>query len=524
MNKENLKKLIKQIRKYDLVDTFKDPEEFDGWLSNLNQRQIDNFNNLTIDKSLITFPKKILINENLLDCLDYSNRVEAMLKLNNKDCTYPFDKLCSKNFLNSKNYYEDLELMSKASTIQYVLWVIDHDAFINSPYHTEDLKLIINAKDTTKENGENSFANRIVAEALAETARNPESIKSPYHQADMKLISTCSSEVLQSIHSYPYDAVNTLAIDTVSLKDKYHLENMQILAKNPISSIFLHKIMTDEEIVKGKYYRDEVNALATAKSKLTARAIYNYITNPDRVYDRELGDTYYNFDYHYISLTRGRNIKGNKNPKYLEYLKLLNTIDDEIVLYFEILLSDEELLQSKYYEHDINFALTVNDKDIFEDIYRVILDETSLSSPYHIKDLDLISKTKNKEARNWLTCKATDEYSLESPNHEYDMQYIAKLELDKIENKKRDLMHYYLFNKTGIMHPYHIEILEDILKDRPLKNYNTVSNYLDELEEQLNNPNTFEYPKEIYQISNQPNNNKKRNKVLSKVKNIFKKR
>ena len=120
MTKENLKKLINQIRKYDLIDTFKDTKEFDDWLSNLNQKQIDNFNSLTIEPPLITFPKKILINKNLLDCQDYLKRVEAMLKLNSKDCLQLFDKLCSKNFLNSNNYYQvGLKLLQLQMFLDY---------------------------------------------------------------------------------------------------------------------------------------------------------------------------------------------------------------------------------------------------------------------------------------------------------------------------------------------------------------------------------------------------------------------
>ena len=41
--------------------------------------------------------------------------------------------------------------------------------------------------------------------------------------------------------------------------------------------------MRDKEFINGKYYRDEVNTLLNAKSKITARAIYNYITNPNKI-------------------------------------------------------------------------------------------------------------------------------------------------------------------------------------------------------------------------------------------------
>ena len=76
-------------------------------------------------------------------------------------------------------------------------------------------------------------------------------------------------------------------------------------------------------------------------------------------------------------------------------------------------------------------------------------------------------------------------------------------------------MNYYLFNKTGIEHPNHIEILEDLYKGEPIKNYNIVSSYLDELQEKLNNSNT-----EVNLISN----NESQNKVLSRIKKFFNKR
>ena len=522
MNKENLIKLINQIRKYDLVETFKNPEEFDEWLSKLNNKQIENFNSLTIEPSQISFPKRLLINENLLECNDYTKRVDAMLKLTNGEgCLHSFDNLCSKNFLNSKNYYSDIELISKADTIRYSLWVIDDDAFINSPYHTEDLKLIVFAKDTKKEDEEDCH-NEFVAEALAHTAKNIDSINSPYHQADMKLIATCGSEVLQSIHSYPYYSVNTLAIEKESLKDKYHLENMQILAKNPIAIKYLYRIMTSKEFINGKYYREEVNALLNSKNKITARAIYNYITNPERLYDRELNEDWIDFslDYNHVWIQRNENVKGNSNPKYLENLKLLNEIDYKIVLYFETLLSNKNLIESKYYEHDLKFILTIDNQEIFMDIYRTILDETFLSSPYHISDLEIISKTDNKDIRNWLIAKATDEYSIKSPNHEYDMQYISKLDFQVISKKQRDLIHYYLFNRTGINHPNHIEILEDLYKGKTVKNYNTVSNYLDELEQQLNNSQDEKNNTSV-EINKFINIAKPKDKVLSRIKKMF---
>ena len=292
MKSDELKKLINQVRKYNLEKVFDTPKDFDKWINSLNSKQIANFNNLTIEPDEIKFPSNFLIDDNLLNCDDYNNRIAAMSKLRNADGWYHlFDRLCSPNFLNSKNYYYDMEMISKASSAQHHLWIVDKDAFINSPYHKEDLKLIIDAKDTPNKDGnENDW---LVEEALTVVAGNEDSINSPYHQKDMQLIAHAGSECLQMSHSYPESSLNNLATNKVSLKDKYHLENMQILAKNPASREYLYEIMTNPEIIKGKHYRSEVNALAKAKSSLTAMAMYFYILNPDEFESRRMLNDYY---------------------------------------------------------------------------------------------------------------------------------------------------------------------------------------------------------------------------------------
>ena len=58
--------------------------------------------------------------------------------------------------------------------------------------------------------------------------KNIFSINSPYHQKDMLLISKANHSV---------DNLVYLATNENSLKDKYHLENMQILAIKSIENI-----------------------------------------------------------------------------------------------------------------------------------------------------------------------------------------------------------------------------------------------------------------------------------------------
>lgn len=512
MKREELKKIISQIKKYNLTKAFENTEEFDKWLSKLTVKQIQNFNSLTVEPSSMMFPIKLLIDENLLNCDDYNERVDAMSKLKNGDgCWHLFDRLCSPNFLNSKSYYEDMEMISKADTARYALCAISEKAFIQSKYHKEDLRYIVEAKDIEK-NNKNSL-DWIVADALATVARNIDSIKSPYHQKDMEIIAHSGAECLDMSGSFPVYDLNSLAINKVSLRDKYHLENMKILSKNPIASEYLYKIMTDPKHVEGKKYRAEVDALVNAKSKITAIAIYKLIANPKDFlgynfdFSKELYD--YGFDYYEISLLeRNERIKGNLNKKYLEYLQLLNQLDDKFVMFFESLLSNKHLFNSPYQEHDLKLLHSVIGKEMFLDLYRLMINESSLLGPHHIKDVNLIAKTFNEKTRKLLLSKAIDENSIKSNNHEYDMQYIAKLDLDNIDTECYKKMSYYLFNESGINSIEHVSALEKLNNGENIEIDDPILEHLNSLE----------------QNSNINGDNSDSNvKILSKIKKMFRK-
>ncbi|MBQ6324253.1 MAG: hypothetical protein IJI22_05435 [Bacilli bacterium] len=512
MKKNELKKIISQIKKYSLEKAFDTPKDFDEWLNGLNAKQINNFNSLMVDPNEIQFPLYFLIDENLLNCDDYPDRINAMSKLKNADGWYHlFDRLCSPNFLNSKNYYEDMEMISKAPSAQHPLWIVNKDAFINSPYHKEDLKLIIEGKDTPKENG--NELDWLVKEALTVVAGNADSINSPYHQNDMQLIAHSGSECLQMSHSYPESSLNNLATNSVSLKDKYHLENMQILAQKPNAAEYLYELMTNPEIIKGKYYRNEVNALVTSKSSITAMAMYFYILNPDEFESRRMSNDYLDqlwdlgLDFKdTMEIRRKNSIKGSTNPNYLQYLALLNQIDDKYVLFVESLLSNKAFASSQYCDYDLNVLLSIQDKDIFLDLYRFMSYEISLNGSHHIKDLDIISKTDNKELRKWLISKAINENSINSCYHDYDMEYISKLDLDNTDREILKSMHYYLFVPNGINHPNHIERLEKLSRGETIQSEDTILSHLDYLE---NNPDNVA-------VSAEENP-----KVLSRIRQMF---
>jgi len=493
MEKQSFEKFISQIKKYDLTGAFNNIEEFEKWVKNLSKKQVKNFNDLNINPKSILFPQKLLINNDLLECNDYIKRIDLMMSLKIEDGFYHlFDSLCDPKFLNSKNYYKDMETMSKYPDVRHALWVIAESSFINSKYHEEDLKLILEA-------------NGLVAECLTEIAVDKDSIKSPYHREDMKLIATCDSKCLQGPHTYPEHSVDRLAVHEISLKDKYHLENMQILSKHHNIDKILYELMTDSEIIKGKYYRTEIDLVANSKSELTALALYCFIKNPERYYSSyPYNEVFEYLDHKDISIMERRKCVNQRNEKdYLENLKLLSNIDDQFVMYFETLLSNVHFSNSQYKNKDIELLLNVNDCDLFKDLYELMTCKHSLNSPHHSEDVNIIYETKNMKLRKLLLRKATNERCLNSEWHRYDMDYISKLNLDNIEDEKLEKICTYLFY-TGLQNKNHIDDLEKLMNNEPIEKTDEVLENLDKFEETFIKENS-------------------KNKVLSKVKKLFKK-
>lgn len=482
-----LKQIIEQIKKYELIETFSDAEEFKKWVSKLNNTQINNFLNLDLNLEEVRELRHLLVNEDLLNCQDYKKKVDAISTLKNGDgCWDLFDNICKPNFLKSRNFYKDIEMLSKADTARYCLWILGEDTFINSPYHDEDLKLLVETHDTKKEDP----LDFVVSDAIATVASNIDSIESPHHQADMKLIATAGSDCLQMSCSYPKSSLNNLAINKVSLTDKYHSENMQILANNPISSKFLYIIMTDPNFVNGKNYRKEVEALVNAKSKVTARALYYYMVNPTRKYlsDRDfLRDSKYDIESAYI-LDRN-SVAGSNDPNYLKNLIKINEIDDELVMYFVSLLMNPNFINSSYKDFDLELLQSISSKPIFMDLCRLMSEEVSLNNKHHKRDAVIISQSTIDEIRGLLLQKACNEYSLNSINHKYDMEFISKLQLDNISEKEYDELYYYLFDINGMNCLHRKEKLEKILQGE-IDERSSVSSYLDALEKQIENNNS----------------------------------
>lgn len=474
MKNEIVKQIINQIKKYDLTDSFKDKEEFEEWISKLNNHQVRNFLGLELEET--KFFKHFLINNDLLKCKDYQKKIFAISTL--KNSYFLYNNICNSNFLKSKNFYKDIEMLSKVDNT-CSLWLLGQNAFIKSPYHQEDLKLLIETNNANKEN----FLDYEVSDALNEVASNINSIKSPYHQADMKLIAKVGVNFSNSSY-WDIENLANLAINEVSLSDKYHLENMQILAKNPIASNFLYKIMTDPVSIKGKNYRKEVEALINAKSKITAQVLYYYIVNPDRKF---MYDTYYFNTFEYDMNDIDNMVSGRCDKDYLNNLIRINKTDDKFIAYFVYLLMNPKFINSPYKKFDLELLENVSDKAIFMDLYKLVINDASLNSNHHKKDIAIISKTEITNIRKLLLKKATNKHSLNSANHNYDMNYITKLNLDEIDDKIYNEINYYLFNNEGIDDSNHKEKLENLLKGILVKRNDNISSYFDSLLTQITN-------------------------------------
>lgn len=102
--------IINQLIKYNIFDKFTSREELEEWISKLNSFKINNILSLKIELEDIKFDSKLLINNNLLNTIDYIKKVEALVSINNADGYYQlFDRMLHPEFLNSQKFYQDIE-------------------------------------------------------------------------------------------------------------------------------------------------------------------------------------------------------------------------------------------------------------------------------------------------------------------------------------------------------------------------------------------------------------------------------
>ena len=345
-----------------------------------------------------------------------------------------------------------------------------------------------------------------IADALVGVAQNIFSINSPYHQKDMLLISKANHSV---------DNLVYLATNENSLKDKYHLENMQILAEciTPNVNEELFEIMTYKRIIQGKDYRKEVEILKNAKNRMNARALYYYIVNPrekffhDAEYISSLPKELYDLLGKSSRIFDHNLIAGSNDPEYLNNLIKISNMDERLVMHYTALLMNPYFISNQYKDFDLKVLESITDFDIFMDLYTLIYDKLDIvDNTHHQSDVILLSKTLDSKIRKWLIERMTNE---NNNNYDYDIEYITKLELDSINDEIKEEMKYYLFKEKGINDLKHREKLESLLTGVMVERHESLLDYLNKLEEELDT-------KEI----EEPVSNKK---AKSRVLSLFKK-
>lgn len=260
----NIEDIINQLRKYNIFSAFTSRKEMEKWIIELNDLEKHNILSLNVAPESIKFDAKLLINRNLLNTLDYNNRIDTLASIKNAEGYYHlFERLLRPEFLNSPKFYQDIETLKKAECAQTPLWIIGESSFINSPYHDEDFELLVTAKDVSDKKFD-----YVVWDAIATTAENSDSIYSRYHRQDLQTIVKYGATSLQMSNCYPERGINNLAMNPVSLKDNYHLENMEILAKNQEIGSFLYAVMTNQVAIKKSNYRTIIREMIENKKNV----------------------------------------------------------------------------------------------------------------------------------------------------------------------------------------------------------------------------------------------------------------
>lgn len=267
MNEETIKlfELEEIIDKYELFDEFNNNKEIEEWFNSLNKLQKKNFLNIDIDPKKGRKFNSILINKNLLNKEDCIERLRAIESIDNADgWEHLFDYLVTKEFLDSPKYFQDIEMLKKCDTAQYPLWIIGKKDFIDSPYHDIDFEKLVSI-DRNED-----YRNFVVQENVAVVAGNKDSINSIHHEEDIDTIIRYGASSLQMTSSFPESSIGYLAINPVSLKDKYHRENMEILANCNDTDIggYLYRIMINELAINNPNYREIVYDIVANKDNV----------------------------------------------------------------------------------------------------------------------------------------------------------------------------------------------------------------------------------------------------------------
>lgn len=410
MTKQELEQILKQLEKYDLVKEFGTKECLDAWLKALNKKQISNFINLNINPNEVVIIGEAIINDCILKSDEYIEIVKLLIELKKKSSYINFNYSWAYN----KRLYEDLKNLLRLNItekneefIMVIMSLLGEPSFINSIHHQEDLETIINAFN----------ANNLTLEYLTD-----------------------------------------LAVNSNSLKDPYHLANMQIISEDPVAIDYLYTLMTTEYTIKSKYYQSEIAALYASPSEIHAASLYSFMYNDARNFRRDLISE----KTRNLISDRWANVCGQMIPDYLEKLNFINRLPEDKVVLISYVMSNKALLKSPFYDFDIDFLRKIEDMDLLYELCTLVTDIDFIMNPYHIIDLQIIKEIKDPVTRNLLYRVATNTININSVHHLYDMAHIARYNFSEGKDKEYELISYYVLSSAGINSPNHIRDLEKI--------------------------------------------------------------
>lgn len=410
MTKQELEQILKQLEKYDLVKEFGTKECLDAWLKALNKKQISNFINLNINPNEVVIIGEAIINDCILKSDEYIEIVKLLIELKKKSSYINFNYSWAYN----KRLYEDLKSLLRLNItekneefIMVIMSLLGEPSFINSIHHQEDLETIINAFN----------ANNLTLEYLTD-----------------------------------------LAVNSNSLKDPYHLANMQIISEDPVAIDYLYTLMTTEYTIKSKYYQSEIAALYASPSEIHAASLYSFMYNDARNFRRDLISE----KTRNLISDRWANVCGQMIPDYLEKLNFINRLPEDKVVLISYVMSNKALLKSPFYDFDIDFLRKIEDMDLLYELCTLVTDIDFIMNPYHIIDLQIIKEIKDPVTRNLLYRVATNTININSVHHLYDMAHIARYNFNEGKDKEHELISYYVLSSAGINSPNHIRDLEKI--------------------------------------------------------------
>lgn len=410
MTKQELEQILKQLEKYDLVKEFGTKECLDAWLKALNKKQISNFINLNINPNEVVIIGEAIINDCILKSDEYIEIVKLLIELKKKSSYINFNFSWAYN----KRLYEDLKNLLRLNItekneefIMVIMSLLGEPSFINSIHHQEDLETIINAF-----NANNSALDYLI----------------------------------------------NLAANSNSLKDPYHLANMQIISEDPVAIDYLYTLMTTEYTIKSKYYQSEIAALYASPSEIHAASLYSFMYNDARNFRRDLISE----KTRNLISDRWANVCGQMIPDYLEKLNFINRLPEDKVVLISYVMSNKALLKSPFYDFDIDFLRKIEDMDLLYELCTLVTDIDFIMNPYHIIDLQIIKEIKDPVTRNLLYRVATNTININSVHHLYDMAHIARYNFSEGKDKEYELISYYVLSSAGINSPNHIRDLEKI--------------------------------------------------------------